>query len=276
MDKSAIEQIQLAKQIETANTALQTQTVVALPKDFEVKNLEAYELHRRRFRGQMKTNSLAAFASYATDNVTDQCACFIDAEEMDATIIFNIGSEESPGHCDNTAKLTLEKTAAYRALLSVLDKPLNQREVAEFIEDWRPYISAWGPENEDGARTNMALPRALHAIRKISIETKQQTESETRNFGATASAMESIDVRGDLPPEVIEFMCQPYADLKARTFEIRLGVLTENRQTPTLKLRMIRQEEQNEEMAKEFEDAIREQTNAIDPAVKTYIGKFAA
>lgn len=53
MDKSAIEQIQLAKQIEAANQAISTQGYAALPKDFEIKNLESFESYRRRFRGTM-------------------------------------------------------------------------------------------------------------------------------------------------------------------------------------------------------------------------------
>lgn len=277
MDKSAIEQIQLARQIEAANTAVTTQSVLALPKDFEIKNMEQYEENRRRFRGTMNTNSLEAFASYTKDNTKTECACFVNADEMCASLIFNIGNEEAPGHCDHVAKLALEKTAEYRALLSILDKPINQKDLAEFIEDWRPHISAFGAEDEDGERAPIALPRALHAIRKITIESKQASESETRNFGASASSMESIDLRGDqLPPEVIEFLCQPYADLAARTFELRLGVLTENKTFPVLKLRMIRQEQQQEEMAEQFEQLIRAQTANIEPAVKTYIGKFAA
>lgn len=196
---------------------------------------------------------------------------------MSATLILNIGNDETPGHCDNTARIELEKTAAYSALLSILDKPCSQKEIAEFIEDWRDHISAWGAENEDGERSNIPLPRALHAIRKITIEAKQSQETETRNFGAAASSMESIDLRGDqLPPEILEFMCNPYADLKVRTFELRVSVLTENKNFPVLKLRMIRQEEQNELMAEEFETLIKEKTGAIEPRVKTYIGKFAA
>lgn len=277
MDKSAIEQIQLAKQIEAANTAVTTQSVLALPKDFEIKSMEQYEENRRRFRGTMNTNSLEAFASYAKDKVTNECACFVNADEMSASLILNIGDESTPGHCDHVAKIALEKTAAYRALLSILDKPITQKDLAEFIEDWRPHISAFGAEDEEGNRSAIPLPRALHAIRKITIEAKSASESETRSFGASASSMESIDLRGDqLPPEIIEFLCQPYADLNARTFELRLGVLTENKTFPVLKLRMVREEEQQEEMAEEFEALLRAKTGEIKPAVKTYIGRFAA
>lgn len=277
MDKSAIQQIQLAEQIARANEAVTTQTIAALPKDFELHNLEKFDEQRRRFRGCMSTNSLDAFANYAKHNTQAECACFISADEMNATLIFNIGNEKEPGHCDNTAKITLEKTAAYKALLAILDKPSSQKDIAEFIEDWRDYITAWGAENEEGECLPIPLPRALHAIRKITIESKQAQESETRNFGASASSMESIDLRGDhLPPEIIEFCCQPYADLKARTFDLRVGVLTENKTFPVLKLRMIRQEQQQEEMAKEFEQLIANRTSTIEPAIKTYIGKFAA
>lgn len=277
MDKSAIEQIQKDQQIIHANDAISSQSIAALPKDFEIHNLEKFEITRRRFRGSMSTNSLDAFAAYAQNNTTSECACFINADEMNATLIFNIGNEENPGHCDHTAKIALEKTAAYRALVGVLDKPCSQKEIAEFIEDWRDYITAWGAEDENGERACIPLPRALHAIRKITIESKQAQESETRTFGASASSMESIDLRGDqLPPEILEFICNPYADLKDRTFELRVGVLTENKNFPVLKLRMIRQEEQSEQMAKEFEQLINDKTKLIEPAVKTYIGNFAA
>lgn len=281
MDGSAIKEIQTAQQIEKANTALydnfqkEHQSVLALHKDFAIESLEKYEQGRTRFRGKFNTAEPDAFADYAKSKSQQNASCFINAQNMSAALIFNIGTNEQPGHCDDKAHLALEMTAPYKALLAIVDKRLAQKDVAEFIEDWRQLINASSEEDLDGNVTNIPLAKAIHAIRKITIEAKATTESETRNFGATNSSMDSIDVKSaDMPPAYLHFKCEPYRGLAERTFDIRLSVITDRQ--PALTLRIVRHETEQEEMAKEFEGIINAKLGNIDPAIKTFIGDFAA
>ncbi len=281
MDGSAIKELQIADQITKANSALSDRftsnqpRVVALHKDFGIENLEKFEPHRSRFRGKFATAEPDAFASYAQNKSANYAGCFISAQNMSAQLIFNLGTNEQPGHCDDTARLSLEMTAPYKALLSIADKRLSQKEVAEFIEDWRQLMSASSEEDMDGNKTAIPLAKAIHAIRKITIEQKATTESESRNFGATNSSMDSIDVKSqDMPPAYLHFTCEPYRGLAERAFNIRLSVITDRQ--PALTLRIVRHETEQEEMAKEFEAIINKKLGEIEPAIKTFIGDFAA
>lgn len=281
MDGSAIEKLQIADQITKANSALSERftsnqpRVVALHKDFAIQNLESFEPNRARFRGNFSTAEPDAFANYALSKSAPKAGCFINAQNMSAQLIFNLGTQELPGHCDDKARLSLEMTAPYKALLAVADKRLSQKEVAEFIEDWRKLMSASSEEDADGNTTVIPLAKAIYAIRKITIEQKATTESETRNFGATNSSMDSIDVKSaDMPPAYLHFTCEPYRGLAVRTFNLRLSVITDRQ--PSLTLRIVRHETEQEEMAKEFEAIINTKLGEIEPRINTFIGDFAA
>lgn len=276
MNESAIKELQKGAAIEQANASLnKVSGAIALPKDFDLHNLEKFEENRYRFRGQMTTKSVVAFSQYANDNAQQSNSCFINAEHMQAKLIFNIGDELQPGHCDHTAVVSLEKTAPYKAMLDIINKRHAQKEIAEFIEDWRNFITAHSEQDAEGDSHIIPLPRALNAIRKITIEATAKSESETRNFGASTSSMESIDVKSEnLPPALLLFTCKPYADLPERQFALRLSVITDR--TPALTLRCVREEEHTEDMAKQFKELLRKELELITPAVKTYIGTFSA
>jgi uncharacterized protein YfdQ (DUF2303 family) len=276
MNQEAIKELQKGAAITQANQPLDHTTgAVALPKDFELHNLERFESNRYRFRGQMATKSVIAFSQYATDNAQEDNSCFIDAKSMCAKLIFNVGNQSAPGHCDHIAVVSLEKTAPYTAMLDIVNKRHSQKDIAEFIEDWRNYITAHSEEDENGDSKTITLPRALHAIRKITIEATAKSESETRNFGASTSSMESIDVKGEnLPPATLLFTCKPYAELPERQFALRLSVITDR--TPLLILRCVREEEHAEEMASQFKELLTKELGTVTPSVKTYIGSFTA
>lgn len=278
-DKSAIEKLQEAQQIVAAEKVINSQMleghnqVAALPESFRLVDLEKYQPCRYRLRGSMSTESISNFAQYAALHNAQGANCFINAEQMSAQLIFNMGTKESAGHCDHTANVKLEKTAAYISLLNITDKKLSQKEVAEFIEDWRDFITCFGEEDEDGNRPSIKLPRALHTIRSITIEAKAINSSEDRTFGATKSSMESIDVsKENLPPSILVFSCQPYVDLAVRDFTLRLGVITTGQ--PALTLRIARKEQHNEEMAEEFKQAIGLSLQNLNPSIPTIIGTF--
>ena len=71
---------------------------------------------------------------------------------MSAAAILNFGTTDAPGHCDSKATVKLDQTAPYTALLEIVNKRLTQRELAEFIEDWRSFITCWSEEDAEGER----------------------------------------------------------------------------------------------------------------------------
>lgn len=82
-----------------------------LPDGVTVESLERFEPERFRFRGSMSTTSISDFVRYAAGyaNEAEPARCFIDADNMTARSVFNIGTLANPGHADNVASITLKR-----------------------------------------------------------------------------------------------------------------------------------------------------------------------
>lgn len=277
MDSSAIETLRQSALIQTANEHITSKidgNVVALPSDFKIHNLEHFKDLRARFRGRLETKSIPAFADYAIENTAEGATTFIDADTMKAKLIIDLGNNVAPGHAEHTASITLEKTAPFLALLGIAGQRKTQQEIAEFIEDWRNLLTAAREEDESGSMPEVSIVKAIHAVRKISIEAIAKNNTEVKSFGAATTSMESIDVKSDeMPPAYFFFTCEPYAGLPMRTFILRLSIITER--TPALVLRIVKLEEHQELMAAQFQEIIESSLEAATPKIKTYVGTFA-
>lgn len=273
IDKEAIVALQTGAAIEQASNAmgaaLKDGQVIGLPEDFTVLDLEKYLPIRRRARGTMTTQSITDFSAYTTNHGGDGTTVFVNPEDMRATAVLNLGTPTAPGHADNRAKLDPKSTAAYRALLTMATGTgQSQLKVAEFLEDWAPLIKCF---NDAGP---IAAPQAIAAIRKITIESLRKLESEEQSLSASRSAFEQVSATSKDPiPTTIYFECQPYADLAARLFVLRLGVLTGG-DKPMVNLRIVKHEEHLEEMARELADKI---TQAFgDTEIPVLLGSYTA
>lgn len=247
MFKEAITALQEGTSIKAANSSLSVEDVSALPSDYALHDLEKYMHARRRVRGTMATSVLASFAAYCVLHGEAGAAVFINPQDMAATAVLNLGNPEQPGHADNLAKLTLKKTAAYTALTQHANGTgYKQATIAEFLEDWAEHVTCF---NDAGPVTT---PKAIAAIRKLTIESMRKLESSVQQLGASMSAFESVQASSVDPlPTTLYFDCQPYADLNSRQFVLRLGVLTSG-EKPTVNLRIVKDELHAEEMANEL------------------------
>lgn len=243
-------------------------SVAALPSDYKLHNMESYQSLRRRARGLMTTSALDAFSEYTKAHAESGTSVFVNADEMKATAVLNLGTPGEPGHADNGAKLEVKRTASFGALLFIANGgPVKQTAVAEFIEDWPDQIKCC---NEAGAITNS---KAVAAVRKLTIETMRKLESEEQQISASRSAFESVQATSKEPiPTIIEFKCQPYADLHERTFAVRLGIRTDG-DKPIITLRIIKFEQHFEEMAVELADLI--SASFDGESIPVLIGKYS-
>ena len=270
--EEAIIALQEHASINAANVALSgtsaTNELVALPSDYTLHNLEQHLATRRRARGTMATTALAAFADYTTAHGENGTTVFVDPDNMRAVAVLNLGSASNPGHADNTAKLTLQRTAAYTALAQHANgQGHKQATIAEFLEDWAANVHCFTDAGE------VSTPRAIAAVRKITIEAMRKKESTEQQLGASHSAFESVQATSTEPlPTTIIFKCQPYADLSGRTFVLRLGVLTGN-DKPAINLRIVKQETHQEEMALELASLI--EARFDDGAVPVLLGSYS-
>lgn len=270
-DATAIEKLSEAEAISAAASATEAGLhtgLVALPSDFTVHDLEKHQEHRRRARGVMGTSVIADFATYVLQHKEEGATVFIDPDAMTATAVLNLGAPDAPGHADNTAKLGLKRTAAYAALRNIATGAGHkQTTIAEFFEDWPGELEFF--REEEG---RIAAPKAIAAVRKVTIEALRKLESTEQSLSASKSTFEAVTASSSEPiPTTIYFNCVPYADLTARTFVMRLTIGTGG-EKPTIGLRIVKQEEHDEEMARELAALVVEAV----PETPALIGSYSA
>lgn len=235
-----------------------------------VTSLEHLAEHRSRFRGTFRTSVIAELFSYITDwrehcGSTEQPQAFIDPDKMTATAIFNLGDLATPGHADHRAELALKKSAAYAALTS-RPQHFNQRQLAEWLEDWRDYLT---PINDAGESSN--LVSAIAAVRDVTVDKARSEQHTVRDLGATHSAMESIDAKSaHTLPAAFEFNCVPFEGLSSRVLVLRLGVITSDDKLH-FTLRTLQAEAVTEAIAMDFRDVLSRQ---LGISCRVRIGQF--
>jgi uncharacterized protein YfdQ (DUF2303 family) len=269
-DKDAIQALTKAEAITAAAEAVtrQAQLLAPLPNDFTLHDLEKFQEHRRRARGTMASSSVNDFAAYSLAHAEAGASAFVDPERMTAVAVLNLGTPLQPGHGDNLAKLQPKRTAAYAAVSTIATGAgLKQTQAAEFLEDWPGNVECF---NADGV---ISLPRAIAAIRKITIDSMRKLESEEKSLGAVRSAFESVQATSTEPmPTTINFACVPYHGLAPRKFVLRLGVQTGG-DKPAITLRVVNQEQHNEEMALELASLVR---GALQDSIPVLVGSYGA
>lgn len=150
LDATAINQIHALISAQGVNEIISKigADAVALPENFRIHDLEKFNLNRFRFRGSLSTASIDDFTRYSKDLADEGTRCFIDADNMRAVSVLNLGTIDEPGHADNTATLKLKKTAPFSALLSVNGERNSQKSLAEWIEDWADYLVGFDANGE--------------------------------------------------------------------------------------------------------------------------------
>lgn len=268
-DKESLQLI-LANAVAAVGSTVKTDaaTLAVVPEGVALKNLEQYQALRNRFRGALETQSLPAFVEYVKDREDKpmgNARGFIDQAVMAATVIFNLGTAEEPGHADDTATLTLKPTAAFNGLQAIVGKPLSQQALAEWLEDWLNNLEAYASAD----RIEMAT--AINGIRRMSIKSSSQRDSVVGDLSASRSAMDEIEARSqDVLPTEFTFVAVPYEGLSAANIGLRLSVIT-GRDEPLLKLRWVGEEAQREAFADEFKATLDEELSEL---ISLHIGTF--
>lgn len=270
INKEALEHLEENKTTETINNQIQKlgvcSSLLALPEDFTIKNLEAYNSFRDNYRFQFATKSIADFVAYCKEFDQDGAKCFINADDMRAKTFIDIGTENGPLHQDHNATLDLQMTAAYKSLLSHTQRPLTQKEAANFIDDWAENLKVTGLDGD-------AIP-AAHASQRLcdlTIDQVKEVQSKVGDFNESMSRLEKIEARNStLLPSLIYFEAEPFHGLATRAFNVKLSVLTGG-DKPAVMLRIIKLESQQEDMGVEFKELIVDHFK--DAQIKTFIGR---
>lgn len=240
--------------------------LVVLPDDFTRHDIESYLPKRIRARGNFETPYINDFVAYAVTHKEAGAGIFVDAENMRAVAVLNLGTPDAPGHADQKTSLQPKRTAPYDALRTLVRSSQSQREMAEWLEDW---MGAWKAFDGD---TEILPPTALQAVRNLTIEAASRSEHKEESLSAARSTFENVTAHSaHTLPSRIEFSCKPYPDLESRNFVVRLGVLT-GESKPKFSLRITALEDHVEQMATEFAVLIRE---ASENQLPVLIGAYS-
>jgi uncharacterized protein YfdQ (DUF2303 family) len=267
LDKETLQLI-IANAVTATAKPVTNTPVMVLPADLRIHNIEGYQALRARFRGALSTNSLADFANYVTNRKGKAAKGFINQDAMSCEVYFNLGDEAEPGHADDTATLQLKPTAAYTALRQLAGKKLSQKELAEWMEDWRANLTA-----ADANDNTLSIVQAIAAVRNITIKASAERTSVQGNFSANSSAMDAIEAASqDTLPAKLLFNIVPFEGLSQRVFTLALSVLT-GEEKPVLKPRWVGEELQREEIAKEFKTVLAKE---VGGSATLLLGSFNA
>ncbi|EPS4524555.1 YfdQ family protein [Citrobacter koseri] len=241
-----------------------------VPENAQIESLERFNSQRFRFRGAMTTTSIDDFVRYSVGYASADAParCFIDADNMSARSVFNIGTLDKPGHADNVAGISLKKTAPFRALLQINGERLSQKQIAEWLEDWSDTLTAF-----DADGNVLSISQAAGAVRRVNIKHVQESDHEDEDFSGKKSLMQSVEASSkDVMPVAFEFKCVPYEGLGERRFSLRNSLLKSGE--PCFVLRIVQLEAQEEAIANEFRDLLIGKFDG--KPVETFIGKFSA
>lgn len=220
----------------------------------KVVSLEHLEEGRSRFRGGLKTNSLADFVGYVKrDHGIDkgmQPQAFIDSVNLSASAFFNLGDHLHPGHADHTAQLKLDQTAAFRSLIAHDGKRIDQKALAEWLEEWGNQVSVVD-END----ASIALPVAIAAIRSVTVKAISEAKTTVGNFSQARTAMEEIEAKASglaSLPQRVSFRFVPALGLLEQTADLRLSLIANPDEKPIFVLRWLGREQVIEAIAQDF------------------------
>ncbi len=267
-----IKEIQRNSEIIDINKILNRADIIFADDKTSVVDLEKFQDKRRRMRGNYNTTSIKAIAQFVGSSIDknsldiDNPTCFI-GEDGEAEVVLNFGNTEVPLHQDFTASISLKKTAVFNALSDIKDTRLRQRELAEFIEDFHPHITAYTASYDE-----IDLSTAINAIRDITIESSRKSQKTEEEYRDTSSAFTSVEAKfKDATPVFLKFNIPVFNEIDNKEFIFRISVITANDEI-ALSIRCAHWDQVLEEINLEFQNKL---DNVLSPlGVRTFIGNW--
>jgi len=256
MDQSAIHAIQELAVSEQSNFILHCDEIspaVIIPNNHKLTDLEHLLAAPKRFRAEFKTKLIDEFVSYVNTNGTAKTGIFIDTKDTSATAIINLGNDENPEWGDHKAKLTLTRTPEFAEVIFQNERPLSQQELIDFFEDWQEHIQFL-----DDAEESFDFRASINAIRRLTVSATQERESTTRNYSASQSSLDAIEVKaaGAVLPYGFLFSCTPYESLQSIVLLCQLRALTDGKDVK-LKYRIMMLDSFINKISVEFKDLLK-------------------
>lgn len=269
MDKSAIEHIQntfgIDQAIEQVRYATPEKPIIALPQGINVVSLEKYMPCKIHYEKNFKTNCLASFIDYCTNQIDQDLPVLTVQPEpsvMAAQCVFDIGTIGEPLHKLHTASLGLKPRYDYRVLMEAANTRMNQKTLAEFILDNTDNIDVF-----DSERNPINNSVAIELIRNMTIDSARAMKSKVGDYSDEMSVSEKIEAQ-NIPklPALIVFRTIPFESFGEYRFDLRLSIdLGDER--PVFSLRASNLESTQQKIGDDFEQMIRDALTSTEITV---------
>lgn len=234
---------------------------VSLPQLWQIIDTEKFQAAPLRHRRTFTTTRLNDFLAYSKQRVGSQSAIFIAPDLSNVVAIINHGSQSTPDWGDDTAKLEMKHSPAFRALQAATQRELSQQQLIDLLEDWgADGLSALGDD-----AVPIPIPRAIAAVRRVKIEAKAATTVEQGTMRAARSSMEEIEATGadDALPALLRLWAPMFESTDPRIVNARISVLTGS-DKPRFALRLLQIDAIQQEIAREVEAAVRQELTGVD------------
>jgi uncharacterized protein YfdQ (DUF2303 family) len=273
IDADTLSELKTADELRLLNDRLreisaETDGIAAVPEGFMLVTVEDHLPGRIRSRGAMKTSSLPSFAAYVDTHAVLNGAEVFVSDHMEATAILNMRtSSGAAGHADDIATFSAKMTGQYRALHAVSNgSTLNQQQAAEFLEDFSFMLTCLA---EDG--TVIPNPKAIAAVRSVTIETMRKIQSAQEALGSTMSAFEQVKASGTAETMLAMFVADliPYVGFRTRLVKARVSILTGGAK-PMFTFRIVGLEELQDQIQEEFATMIQNAISGHPVRLGTY------
>ena len=243
IDRSAIEKIQ--ELITTADEGMAALGVIALPNGTIIHDLEQFRDRPRRHRRHFVTDSVEDFVIYVNDNHAAEALAdsptlvFVGHNSVKA--IIGASTDDNPMFEDHVAKLVIQNTPIYEAILDLTCKDLlTQRELTDWMTEWAEFIDC-GINDDNG---DIPVGQTIAAIRRMKITTEGKATHVQEDYNASRSAMEAVEVNAGETKIVGFKLLQPlYLGFDPVQITVRLTVLPDKDLGPRFKARILRHDD---------------------------------
>lgn len=268
MDRTAIERIEelaAGGELNQDGLGLAAPAVLA-PGGNVIHSLERYQPQPVHMRATFSTHRIADFCRYVEGQASEDDAsiCAVDALAAKAVAVIDYGDHVAPCWGHHRAELNLQETEAFKALKKLAREQRNQREITDWLEDWRDIIQP-RRNGED-----MDIVRAISAIRHVQMHSGSDAEHQESDFGASRSLSARVEAKsgaGELPGEFI-VRTPVYHGTTAREIHVRMGLQT-GAEKPLFALRIVGHETLIDSVAEEIELEI---TGRLQDYAHCYLG----
>jgi len=239
-----------------------------LPEQAKAVSIKDFK-KEKTFKQDFNTSSIDDFVAYIKhhQDLLDNSFCYVDQDRMKAEVIFDEGVPGKPDDKNHTSTLQLQRTEAYNALRSMHGEKLSQKEVADWLQDWKNNLTCSYESVEIG------FSAALKAVRDMTVEKARSRRSVIGDASQSMSAMEEIEAKSEyILPDLFIFKCAQFHGLPEQAFGIHMSIDFGQGECFQFKFRVASYDLLKEQASKSFKEVLTEklaEIKEINPIIGT-------